>query len=70
MIQKAPTKEKRKQDHYLDRRSGDDRRQIYSFIYFDEGGPERRKYAERRDSTERRLGYVRIGPWTSVGPLS
>ncbi|MFW2366674.1 MAG: hypothetical protein ACN4GW_09665 [Desulforhopalus sp.] len=60
----------RRTDPYLDRRSGDDRRQIYSFIYFDAGGSERRGYVERRDILERRFGYIRIGPWTSVGPLS
>lgn len=60
----------RRTDPYLDRRSGDDRRELYSFSYFDAGGRERRGYAERRDVTERRFGYVRIGPWTSVGPLS
>lgn len=60
----------RRTDPYLDRRSGDDRRQIYSFAYFDAGGRERRDYAERRDVLERRFGYIRIGPWTSVGPLS
>lgn len=60
----------RRNDPYLDRRSGDDRREIYSFTYFDAGGLERREYAERRDVLERRHGYVRIGPWTSVGPLT
>ena len=58
----------RNRDPYQDRRSGEDKRQIYSLSYFSEGGKERRVFKERRKEVERREGYVRIGPWTSVGP--
>lgn len=62
-------KKLRQHDTYLDRRSGDDRREKHSLNYFDDGGPERRTHIERRDIGERRAGYTRIGPWTSVGPI-
>ena len=62
-------KKQRQHDTYLDRRSGDDRREKHSLNYFDEGGPERRTHRERRDIRERRTGYTRITPWTSVGPI-
>ncbi len=55
-------------DPYLDRRSGEDKRLRYSLSYFGGGGTERRIYKERRRNPERRRGYVRISPWTSVGP--
>jgi hypothetical protein len=58
----------RNRDPYLDRRSGEDKRLIYSLSYFSEGGKERRVFKERRKEMERREGYVRIGLWTSVGP--
>ena len=58
----------RNQDPYLDRRSGEDKRLRYSLSYFSEGGMERRVFKERRKEMERRKGYIRIGPWTSVGP--
>jgi hypothetical protein len=62
-------KKLRQHDTYLDRRSGDDRREKHSLNYFDDGGLERRTHRERRESEERRAGYTRIGPWTSVGPI-
>jgi len=58
--------EKRKKD--LDRRSGEDRRQIYSLDYFAQGGLERRIRKERRSHAERRKGWVRTGRWTSISP--
>jgi hypothetical protein len=60
----------RSRDPFLDRRSGDDRRTKYSLTYFSEGGLERRAYGERRKRRERRKGYIRISPWTSVGPFN
>lgn len=57
-------------DPFLDRRSGEDKRQRYSLSYFNAGGTERRVYKERRVNRERRKGYVRIGPWTSVSPAT
>lgn len=63
-------KKQRQHDTYLDRRSGDDRRERHSLNYFDDGGTERRTHRERRGRRERRGGYTRIGPWTSVGPIA
>ena len=53
-------------DPYLDRRQGDDRRQLYSLYYFQQGGPDRRRLAERRLNLERRKGYARVSTWASV----
>lgn len=66
MIQEKPQKEKREQDPYLDRRSGEDRREAYLIDYFSKGEPERRDAKERRDKTERRAGCVRVSKWSSV----
>ena len=60
----------RSRDPYLDRRTGEDRRVKYSLTYFSSGGKERRDYGERRKRRERRKGYIRITPWTSVGPFA
>jgi len=49
----------------LDRRSGDDRRRIYSLEYFSEGGVERRFDSDRRDRAERRRGWTRTDQWSS-----
>jgi hypothetical protein len=51
---------------WLDRRSGEDRRQTYSLDYFVEGGKERRQVEERRRSGERRHQWLRIDKWYSV----
>ena len=56
----------RKRDPYLDRRSGEDRRQVYSLPYFNNGGVERRGDSERRQAKERRKDCTQIGSWTSV----
>ena len=58
--------EKRKADPYLDRRSGEDRRQLYLIDYFLEGGMERRDMRERRRPDERRKDCVRVSRWSSV----
>lgn len=59
--------EKRKKDRrLLDRRSGEDRRRIYSIDYFTEGGAERRKSGERRQRGERRSSCIRVSDWSSV----
>jgi hypothetical protein len=63
---KTDGKEKRKADPYLDRRSGDDRRQIYMIDYFSAGNPERRTGKERRDEVERRKDCMRVSRWSSV----
>ena len=56
----------RKRDPYLDRRSGEDRRAVYSLDYFLKGNPDRRSGEERRMKNERRSGCVRINEWSSV----
>ena len=61
-------KKGRKRDPYLDRRSGEDRRMVYSLDYFLKGNPDRRSGLERRMNYERRRGCVRINEWSSVCP--
>jgi len=50
----------------FDRRSGVDRREVYTVGYFLEGGMERRSGKERRWMEERRKGWVRASLWSSV----
>ena len=59
-------KKRRIRDPFLDRRSGDDRREAYEFGYFAQGSIEKRKSIERRQKDERRDQYVRISQWSSV----
>jgi hypothetical protein len=66
MTVEAPPKEKRKKDPYLDRRSGEDRREAYDINYFADGGAERRKGDDRRQPNERRRGCVKVTKWSSV----
>ena len=66
MSEKAPYLERRKADPYLDRRSGEDRRDAYWIDYFLMGGTERRKGKERRGMSERRADCVRVSKWSSV----
>jgi hypothetical protein len=58
--------DKRSKDPYMDRRSGDDRRQVYSIDYFANNGLERRQSIDRRSQEERRDDCVSISKWTSV----
>jgi len=51
---------------YTERRSGKDRRKIFSFGRFSYKGQERRVQQDRRSQEERRDGYVKIGKWSSV----
>lgn len=62
----ANIKNTRTNDPYLDRRSGDDRREAYDLDYFLGGGSERRSGEERRRRGERRNGWARVSPWSSV----
>jgi hypothetical protein len=64
----ATPKEKRKQDPYLDRRSGEDRRKVYDLDHFSDGGIERRDQKERRDAGERRKDCIKVSNWSSVCP--
>ena len=51
----------------LERRSGKDRRRIFSLHRFFYKGPERRNTIyDRRSKEERRDGWVRISKWSSV----
>ncbi len=61
-------KDKRIADPYVDRRSGEDRRQVYDSVYWESGGIERRSVKDRRQQNERRDSYVRVSKWSSVCP--
>ena len=50
----------------IDRRCGDDRRQVVSLDYFETNGVERRKYQDRRIGKEMRADWVRVNQWTSA----
>jgi hypothetical protein len=68
MPDQKPTKKKRRRDPYLDRRSGEDRREVYDADYFENGGEERRKGKERRRKKERRDDCTPVSDWTSICP--
>ena len=53
-------------DPYIDRRSGEDRRQVYDADYFQNGGLERRSGKERRQPYERRKNFIRVSEWSSI----
>ena len=53
-------------DPYVDRRSGEDRREIYQADYFENSGIERRSRKDRRQQGERRKGFIRVSKWSSV----
>jgi hypothetical protein len=61
-------KDSRFNDPYVDRRSGEDRRQVYDADYFENQGQERRIHSERRHPAERRGRCVRVTTWSSVCP--
>jgi len=52
--------------NFADRRSGRNRRRIFSLNRLRYKGSERRALSERRLEIERRNGWVRIGKWSSV----
>ena len=68
MKEKKILKDARIRDPYLDRRSGEDRRQIYDSDYFQNGGLERRSSKERRQHDERRKDCTRVSEWSSICP--
>ena len=68
MDEKKISKDARVSDPYIDRRSGEDRREAYDSEYFERGGTERRKGKDRRQQGERRDGCVRVSQWSSVCP--
>jgi hypothetical protein len=59
-------KDARISDPYVDRRSGEDRRQVYDTDYFQNGGKERRSGKERRHQFERRKDFIRVSEWSSI----
>ena len=63
-------KDKRIADPYVDRRSGENRRQVYDIVYWESGGLERRSAKDRRQQKERRSNCVNISKWSSVCPKS
>ena len=60
------SKDARVSDPYVDRRSGEDRRQVYDADYFQNGGLERRSGKERRRPFERRKDCIRVSEWSSI----
>ena len=66
MDEKPILKERRVRDPYVDRRSGEDRRQVYDTVFWESGGEERRSAKYRRQPKERRDSCVRVSKWSSV----
>lgn len=50
----------------IERRSGMDRRKLFSLSHFFYRGQERRTVEERRSQSERRSEWVRISKWSSA----
>ena len=61
-------RERRIEDPYRDRRSGDDRREVYDLEFFEQGGMERRSGVEIRQKRGRRVQCVNVSEWSSVCP--
>ena len=59
-------KDRRIADPFLDRRSGDDRREAYDLDFFEQDNIERRSGIECRRRGERRAQFVNISEWSSV----
>ena len=68
MSKEGKSKPTRAGDPYLDRRSGEDRRECYDSDYFAEDGTERRSGKERRRKDERRDKCFRVSDWSSICP--
>ncbi len=66
MEQEWILKDSRISDPYIDRRSGEDRRQVYNADYFQNGGLERRSVKERRQQKERRKNFIGVSKWSSI----
>jgi hypothetical protein len=66
MKEEKISKDARMKDPYVDRRSGEDRRQVYDADYFQNDGLERRSVKERRQRYERRKDYTRVSEWSSI----
>ena len=61
-------KSRRVGDPYVDRRLGEDRRQVYDTDYWENGGIERRSLKDRRQEKERRANCVKVSKWSSICP--
>jgi len=59
-------KDRRVGDPYVDRRSGEDRRQVYDSGYWESVGIERRSAKDKRQQKERRDNWVKVSKWSSV----
>ena len=59
MTDHAGEKKRKPRNKFVDRRSGEDRRQSYNLDNFSNGGSERRTSDERRRDRERRAGWIR-----------
>ena len=68
MSKSRSLKDRRIGDPYLDRRSGNDRRENYDLDFFEQGGVERRTGIEPRHKGERRAQWVKVSKWSSVCP--
>ena len=68
MERNQPPKDRRIADPYVDRRSGEDRRQVYDFDYWESRGIERRSAKDQRQQKERRDSWVKVSKWSSVCP--
>ena len=68
MSKSQPLKDRRIRDPFLDRRSGEDRREAYELGYFAHGGIERRRGVESRTKDERRDQCIKVSDWSSVCP--
>jgi hypothetical protein len=66
MDEKPILKERRVRDPYVDRRLGEDRRQVYDTDYWESGGIERRSVKDRRQPKERRDSWVKVSKWSSI----
>ena len=58
--------DRRARDPYVDRRSGEGRRQVYDSDYWASIGIERRSAKDRRKAKERRVSHVKVSKWSSV----
>ena len=61
-------KDVRVKDPFVDRRSGEDRREAYNLDYFHNDGEERRIGNDRRQDDERRDNCIKVSKWTSICP--
>jgi hypothetical protein len=68
MSESQSLEDRRSGDPYLDRRSGDDRREYYDLDFFEQGGIERRTAIEPRKQGERRDRCIKVSQWSSVCP--